>query len=270
MLNLPTPQEADASGADLALAASEDPDLTTVPQAIDLTAIATCLTHERLRKYLARTDNDVGKALALYEWNHEVGAVLTTTMQQLEVCLRNKISDALSARSFEIKHGPNWHTSVKLKHSTTDLRSEWERVADKARENRNGFDPALPDFVAAATLGFWRELCKPAYAGVFWGKRVATYFPNISITGDTRTLLTEIHRRVDLILKLRNRIAHHEPIIGAAQEPVVGKKLRERHRDMIEVLGWMDTNFAQWVLRGDRFESVMDACPVPKAPPLGG
>ena len=233
----------------------------------NLDTIVARLSRERLRKYLARTEGNVEKALALYEWNHKIGAVLTITMQQLEVCLRNKISDALSARSVKDSHGPEWHTSIALKHRSVALSTKWTEVFDKAVENRNGFQPALPDFIAAASFNFWRELCKPDYAAVFWGKSTPTHFQGIPKNAEARVFLTLLHSRVDLTLKLRNRIAHHEPIIGASPEPV-GKKLRERHRDMTEVLNWMDGDFARWVLRADRFEQVLSECPVSCAPPL--
>jgi len=79
--------------------------------------------------------------------------------------------------------------------------------------------------------------------------------------GKERTILQEIHCRVDLLLKLRNRIAHHEPVIGSNREPI-GSKLLHRHQEMFELLEWMDSNFAQWVRGQDRFHEVMNACPM--------
>ncbi len=118
---------------------------------------------------------------------------------------------------------------------------------DKAESRVKKAVPALPDIIAASDFNLWRELCKPAYAGVFWAKRIPVAFPYLTLAGKEREVLTELHRRVDLLLKLRNRIAHHEPIIGSNWEKV-GAKLADRHRDAAELLAWMNTDLAGWFL----------------------
>ena len=82
----------------------------------------------------------------------------------------------------------------------------------------------------------------------------------MTLGGRERELLTALHRRVDLLLKLRNRIAHHEPIIGSNGEKV-GAKLADRHHDATELLAWMSPDLACWVLACDRFPAVLAACP---------
>ncbi|MBV8590271.1 MAG: hypothetical protein JO212_09470, partial [Acetobacteraceae bacterium] len=66
--------------------------------------VADVLSRERLTKYLHRAGGDARRALALYAWNQEVGAALTVTLAEGEVCLRNQIARAL-ADAF----GPAWH-----------------------------------------------------------------------------------------------------------------------------------------------------------------
>jgi hypothetical protein len=121
--------------------------------------------------------------------------------------------------------------------------------------------PSTSDIIAATDFNLWRELCKPAYAGVFWAKRVPLAFPHVTVPGKERDILTAVHRKVDLLLKLRNRIVHHEPIIGSNWEKI-GAKLEERHADAIELLQWMHPDFAMWVLSRDTFETVASARPV--------
>ena len=86
-------------------------------------------------------------------------------------------------------------------------------------------------------------------------------FPHHTSPGKEREILTAIHHRVDLILKLRNRIAHHEPIFGSNWE-TVGAKLADRHRDAVELLAWMSIDLGNWTARRDRFEAVLGTCPV--------
>ena len=127
---------------------------------------------------------------------------------------------------------------------------------DKAEKRVKKLEPSLPDIIAASDFNLWREMCKPVYAGVFWDKRLHIAFPQITVRRTERELLKNIHTRVDLLLKLRNRIAHHEPIIGSNWEPL-GSKLAERRSEAIELLEWMSPDLARWVAARDTFQSVM-------------
>lgn len=222
------------------------------PPAYDTDRVADALSRERLAKYLARTGGDARRALDLYAWNQEIGAALTVTVCQVEVCLRNQVARALADA-----YGPAWHRVARFRHAHAAVQQE----LDKAESRLKKASPSLPDIIAAADFNLWRELCKPAYAGVFWAKRIPAAFPHLGLAGKERDVLAELHRRVDLLLKLRNRIAHHEPIIGSSWERV-GAKLVDRHRDATELLAWMDADLAGWVLGRDRFQAVMSACPV--------
>lgn len=215
-------------------------------------AIAEALSNERLSKYLVRSGGDVERALALYIWNQEIGAALTITLSEVEVSLRNQIARALTNA-----YGPAWPTIARLRHNHVEVRHELEKAESRLTKPI----PSTPDIIAASDFNLWRELCKPTYAGVFWAKRVPIAFPHVTVSGKEREVLAVIHRRVDLLLKLRNRIAHHEPIIGSNWEKI-GAKLADRHREAIELLQWMSPDLASWVISRDRFNAVMAACPI--------
>lgn len=221
------------------------------PPSFAYEGIADCLSRERLSKYLTRTAGSTERALALYVWNQEIGAALTVTLSQLEVCLRNQVACALADA-----YGPSWPSIARLRHNHVEVRNELEKA-----ESRTKAVPSTADIIAASDFNLWRELCKPAYAGVFWAKRIPLAFPHIITTpGKEREILTAVHRRVDLLLKLRNRIAHHEPIIGSNWEKI-GAKVAERHADAIKLLYWMNPDFAAWVLSRDTFSAIASSCP---------
>jgi hypothetical protein len=218
--------------------------------------IADALSRDRLSKYLIRTGGHVERALHLYAWNQDVGAALTVTLAQVEVCLRNQV-----ARVLADAYGPAWHRVARLRNAHAEVQHE----LDKAENRVKKAVPSVPDIIAASDFNLWRELCKPAYAGVFWAKRIPAAFPHMTLTGREREILTELHRRVDLLLKLRNRIAHHEPIIGSKWEKI-GAKLADRHRDATELLGWMSPDLAGWVMARDGFPAALAICPVKDGP----
>ena len=214
--------------------------------------VADSLSRERLSKYLARSRGDLQQALALYVWNQEVGAALTVVVSQVEVCLRNRVAEALAGA-----FGAGWPRDARLRHNHQEVRKELEKAESRLKKPV----PSVGDIVAASDFNLWRELCKPVYAGVFWAKRIPVAFPHHTLPGKEREVLEAIHHRVDLILKLRNRIAHHEPIFGSNWEKV-GAKLSDRHRDAIELLNWMSADLAAWTTSKDRFSTVMATCPV--------
>jgi hypothetical protein len=128
----------------------------------DVAKVVSSLTSDRLTKYYQRVGSEEhGAALRLYCWNHEVGAAFTVLLQQFEVCLRNHISAAVRD-----KFGADWFRANKLVGYNPEIRDLIGKAHAKARENRNGFDPAERDIISASSMGMWRELCKPACFGV--------------------------------------------------------------------------------------------------------
>jgi hypothetical protein len=222
----------------------------------DLKEVVTTLARERLKKYFQRMGPTNFKgALELYCWNHELGAAFNVTLQQFEICLRNNISRALAD-----KFGENWFRNLKFTQCNPDIRIAVERATQKATENRNGFDPDANDFVAATSLGLWRELCKPGYAGLFWSKRLHLAFPYAPKGRDLRKTLIHIHSKVHRLTRLRNRIVHHEPIIGSHLE-AIGSMVKAHHNDMRNIIEWMSPNFLQWLEPRDKLAQLIEACP---------
>ena len=58
-----------------------------------------------------------------------------------------------------------------------------------------------------------------------------------------------LHRRLDRIRRLRNRVFHHEPIWHLPD-------LAEQHRLVLETIGWISPAMREMTLLLDRFDSV--------------
>jgi hypothetical protein len=95
------------------------------------------------------------RALGLYVWNQEIGASLTVTLSQLEVCLRNQVARALADA-----YGSSWPNIPKLRHNHVEVRQELEKAESRVTK----LLPSTSDIIAATDFNLWRELCKPAYA----------------------------------------------------------------------------------------------------------
>ena len=102
-----------------------EPQDNPVPS-FDPERIADALSRERLSKYLARSSGDLQQALALYVWNQEVGAALTVVVSQVEVCLRNRVAEALAGA-----FGTGWPRDARLRHNHADVRKELEKAESR-------------------------------------------------------------------------------------------------------------------------------------------
>lgn len=96
--------------------------------------------------------------------------------------------------------------------------------------------------MAELPFGFWRYLLARRYSTIW--PAVRPYFPHLP--GNDRRLLETPVARLHL---LRNRIAHHEPLLNEA--------ILDRSQDMATVLDALDPQLTTWVRRGDRVPSVL-------------
>lgn len=225
-----------------------------------LNAVIKCLTPDRLKKYLERTDTDQVRAFRLYEWNTDLSSSLYDTIQCFEVIVRNAICAALEANE---KYGKPLYEDPKFMGYYPELRDEFSKCKKKAEENRNGFPPSRHDVVAASTLNIWRELSKTTYFPSVWKKGWAAAFPNRSLSKGKGELVI-LHKNVDETLKLRNRIAHHESILGPLSNPP-GSELQKKFDLMIETIGWVDNDAKAWVESRSTFATVLTRNPAPDA-----
>ena len=85
----------------------------------------------------------------------------------------SSLKSAFNAVSLSLvsEFGNEWSKVYKLTHNNKDITDEIYKTQSKAEKNRNGNEIRTPDFIAASNMNLWRELCKPLYAGPFWGKR---------------------------------------------------------------------------------------------------
>lgn len=194
------------------------------------------LSLERFGRYLAWAGGDRDHALHLYALNTRLSEALYTPLQVLEVVLRNRVRAVLSA-----SHGPRWFEDLALlpgAHQPTQVQEARAKLA----EERKADDPGR--IVAALTLGFWTAMLGAAGENL-WQTRLKA----IARREDGRGL-----RRKDLsapltpIRLLRNRIAHHEPILEW--------NLPKHHEAMLRITNWLSPAAAAWCRTLDRFAAV--------------
>jgi hypothetical protein len=167
-------------------------------------AIVTAISPDRFKTYLHAAGHDRERAFRLYLWNARLGEAFHLPIQGVEVGLRNSVNQALSN-----VYGQNWWECNNL----SDILDE-ERKGDLATvlkriRNRNS-ELCTGQVVAGLSFGFWVGILHPRYNPPIWGGQLRTAFPYFP-AGRGRKSLRE---RVSAVAGLRNRISHHEPLIG--------------------------------------------------------
>ncbi|MCZ2812025.1 hypothetical protein O2W15_11330 [Modestobacter sp. VKM Ac-2979] len=171
------------------------------------------LSVPRFSVYLAAADSDRGRALALYEWNTQTSAALLHDLAHVEVGLRNAYDRALADRW---PGPPHWTLAGETVFAPV-YRTRGRRRVDineRPRENLRqaigiaGGPAARPGKVVAELMfGFWRYLSSAAHEKALWVPALHRAFPR----GTDRA--SHVDGPVGRLHELRNRVAHHEPLL---------------------------------------------------------
>lgn len=200
------------------------------------------LSLERFARYLDWAGGDRERAIELYSLNTALSEALYTPLQMLEVVLRNRIHVVMAEAVSE-----SWFQEE------TVLLGQWqpEQLAKAINDiEQSGKDPTPGRIVAALTFSFWTAMFGKDYE-TLWQQTLH----KVGRRGDGKGL-----RRKDFsgplaqIRSLRNRIAHHEPIVMW--------DLRRRYVSILELTGWLSPPALAWCQAHSRFEQVHPEEPI--------
>jgi hypothetical protein len=213
-------------------------------------AIVRHLTRERLRSYLASTSGDLEHALALYDWNAQVGGALHEDIGRLEVVFRNAIDEALVAYGTAQGWPMVWYRRRQLfpggKHGARAI-ADIEVARDRA--TRRGLPEVHGKVVAELSFGFWRFLCTKPYLTSLWVPAVADAFPSHPDSGDPRAVRQAVDDRIQRVHFLRNRVAHHEPVHQ--------RNLQRDLGSIAQLAGWISADARDWIVGASRAADVI-------------
>ena len=96
-------------------------------------------------------------------------------------------------------------------------------------------NPLRPDrVIGELSFGFWVKLFSGEYADTMWGPSLKNILPAGSERGP-------VYSRFKDLKTLRNRIAHHNRIIGRALT------VKQSYEQTLETIGWLDPTVRDWV-----------------------
>lgn len=170
------------------------------------------LSGPRFQTYLAEAGGDRQRALDLYEWNTAMAAAILHDLAHVEVAVRNAYNTALVAH----QPGPVHWTDDVMQYFPVVWRTakngrrydENETPRDQLAYARKAVGASAPPgkIVAELMFGFWRYLSISGREITLW----RPYLHHGFVTGTSRSAvdgpMSRLHR-------LRNRVAHHEPLL---------------------------------------------------------
>ncbi|MBB3174554.1 hypothetical protein FHR90_002399 [Endobacter medicaginis] len=228
-------------------------------QALEDTLSSTRLAHwqdlvpnQSLQQWRARAQIRIpaGReaAVLLHQWNTALSMAFMASLQIFELALRNKIHAAMTHHAGR----PDWwHPAAQ--HLEPDNARQLEKAIDKLAQVKK--KPTTDRIVAELTLGFWVSLTGPGYDNsrvpnlLYWRNCLSRLFtPSLQKPLDRAAVNADLNR----IRRLRNNVAHHEPIVTKDLKGEYANILRFARLLCPETAAWMDeTSLVPGLLNAD-------------------
>lgn len=205
---------------------------------VTIAKVKAALSSARVGTYevAAKVTNDSDlSALNLYAWNAAVSGAFLSPLHICEVVVRNAVSDAL-----EGVYGVSWPWNATFLRSLPNPPHGYSPRADliNARRSVTSTGKVIPELKFA----FWQRMFTVRHETRVWTPHLLRVLPNLDATKSVATHTQEIYDDLELVRRLRNRIAHHEPIFKralAVEYQVILKLVQNR---CLTTAIWMDSN----------------------------
>lgn len=214
-----------------------------------MAAIQTALSDPRFGTYLVAAGQDRELAVHLYLYNARLAKSFLYLLQIAEVSLRNGM-DTL----FVAKHGAQWPYDAAFRNILSEESRGSLDTAIRRASDKKGNRLTRHDIVATLTFDFWSNLFRDEYDRTLWQTNLHTLFPHLP-GGYTRP---SVQRLVRTINSLRNRIAHHEPILSENATSMATK--------IISLVEMRDPVAASWMRHHSTVANVIRGKPAKNGP----
>lgn len=197
-----------------------------------VSALIRAISEERFATYLNLADGNPARALQIYTRNIALGAAFHGPLQTFEVTLRNAVHEVMTA-----SYGVGWIDKAPLQHAEHSRLDESVRLLTS-----EGRSPTPGRVIAASSFGFWIALFAKKYDATLWRAALHRVFGKNMSRSDA-------HQQLDRLRTLRNRIAHHEPIMQ--------RRLSDDHERILSLLRALSVPTAAWVAHHSRVPEVL-------------
>lgn len=193
----------------------------------DKNEVINSISSERLEAYRLSPSDTIEDLVQVYLHNIELSEALYPALSLLEVTLRNRLNNAIDRNII-----PDWlikeagTQNILLKEEYTLLLNASQKLTKPVY--KDGQPTRIPltggKLIAELNFGFWVCLCDSKYNPAVWMKKPVIFdeiFPNYDSFIAKKNPTSKRHKRINKvfsklkpILKLRNRVFHHEPVFN--------------------------------------------------------
>ena len=206
------------------------------------------ITPVRLRAYGNECDELL---LDKYIFNLRLAESFYPALSLLEVSLRNRICNAIDKLICK-----DWLVK-ELSQQKLLADKEYKKLLEsESKIKKSGKKVTNDRLISEMTLGFWIHLCTKSYKTKFWDKKgfFEAVFPNYVPEKGLRKI-APIQNDLLAILRLRNRISHHEMIINGNKTP------QEQYQLVLNMLHLLSTDMENLLNGISRFQDIIKQKP---------
>jgi len=213
-----------------------------------ITDMQTILSAPRFATYLRESSGDHEKAMALYCWNIKISSALFFMIHFSDLALRNGIVEVL-----EKEFGQNWYLNRGFCYTLPNNVGKYKPKDDLKQKAARL--PTAGKVVAELKNIFWESLLVRAQDPRLWRENLVTSFPGSS--DDTTTYQEaryQLHNDAEQVRKLRNRIAHHEPLLS--------RNISTDIISIMRIIRWRRPSIADWLSQKERASDLLRRKPI--------
>jgi hypothetical protein len=202
---------------------------------------------------MAATNGDIESALRLYEKNLALSEALFGLLHGLEVAARNSLNYVLSN---DIGVTDWFHDDLQLPWPSAPRLSftvPMNGMIREARKNAGGPTAPTGKVIAELPFGFWSSLVAGRFDPL-WRVSLHKAFPNAAVPRRV------VHWRLETLRRLRNRIAHHEPVLTSRNEVHTGfaDQPTTTLPEILQCVEWISPPTAAWLIATTRCAQAAD------------
>lgn len=198
-------------------------------------AVIASISPARMGTYMAAGGfGATANPLDIYVWNALISGAFIPSLHICEVVVRNAIADALA-----LKYGLDWPWNSNFERTLTNW---WKSELVKARQGIAA--GSTGKVIAELTFSFWCDMFTARQDQHIWNAHLHTVFPFSPLPLTVAATRKMLYDDMEALRRLRNRIAHHEPIFTyrlAEQQARIHRMIKMRCSDTDQ---WL----AQWEL----------------------
>ena len=202
------------------------------------------ISPERMRKYNVACGGNKAKAMTLYRHNLRLSQEMFVVVSCFEVALRNRIDAVMTTHLGNdwlrdlILPGGAWYNDRRLEKTRKIIENAYNGLMKNGTYSNS-------KLLSEMEFGVWKHMFSNVQYRLS-GRKLMGIFPNKpKSTQSHKYDNTYVFGELDYINKLRNRIAHHEPICFSKNPVNIDTKyIHNRYNRIMELFRWMDIDGA--------------------------